>query len=100
MASVTATQAFTLAADAVYLRNRPLPTAPDGYYDWQLTGNPADKTKGHSFITNWVTGVSDFITSQGALFDLSPQIQAFLTPGGYKPQRNDIARTFPYHCVI
>lgn len=72
MANITATQAFTLVADAAYLSKRPLPAAPDGYYDWQVASNPAEKLKGHSSVTNLINRVSGFVAFQCALFDLSP----------------------------
>jgi len=58
MADVSPVQAFTLLADSAYLSKRPLPTAPDGYYDWQITSDPADKREGHSTVTNLVNRVS------------------------------------------
>jgi hypothetical protein len=72
MANVSPIQAFTLVADAAYLSKRPLPTAPDGYYDWQVTGGPTDKREGHSTITNLVNRVSGFSVLRGASFDHSP----------------------------
>jgi linoleate 10R-lipoxygenase len=58
MAEISPVQAFTLVADAAYLSRRALPTAPDGYYDWQITSDPADKREGHSTVTNLVNRVS------------------------------------------
>ena len=69
MADVSPVQAFTLAADASYLSKRPLPTAPDGYYDWQVSSDPAAKRHGHSTITNLVNRVSAF-SSCGSYFSV------------------------------
>jgi hypothetical protein len=58
MADISPIQALTFVADAAYLSKRPLPTAPDGYYDWQITSDPADKREGHSTVTNLVNRAS------------------------------------------
>jgi hypothetical protein len=50
--SVTPAKVLALAADSAYLSTRPLPTAPDGYYDWQVSGDPTDLRQGHSTLTN------------------------------------------------
>ena len=60
MADINPVQAFTLVTDAAYLAKRPLPTAPDGYYDWQISSDPADKREGHATVTNLVNRVSAF----------------------------------------
>ena len=53
MASITPIQAFELGAlDAIYLSKRPLPTAPDGYYDWEIPANAALSPSNHSGLTN------------------------------------------------
>lgn len=64
MADISASQTLTMGIDAVYLSKRPLPTAPTGYYDWQITTDPADDREGHSAVTNLVNRVriSPFIS--------------------------------------
>lgn len=57
MADISASQALTMGIDAVYLSKRSLPTAPTGYYDWQITTDPADDREGHSAVTNLVNRV-------------------------------------------
>ncbi|KAJ6481195.1 heme peroxidase [Mycena vulgaris] len=52
MAGISPMQAFTLGADAVYLSKRPLPTAPDGHYDWQNQANPGSTPQSHAGVTN------------------------------------------------
>ena len=51
-------KALSSGADAIYLKNRPLPEAPTGYYDWQATTDSSDDRGGHSDITNLVDRVS------------------------------------------
>jgi hypothetical protein len=58
MASITPAQALTISADAAYLSSRPLPIAPTGYYDWEVSSKPADKRQGHSIVSNLVNRVS------------------------------------------
>jgi linoleate 10R-lipoxygenase len=57
MASINPAQALSMGVDAVYLSDRPLPIAPTGYYDWQVSSNPAEKRQGHSGITNLINKV-------------------------------------------
>lgn len=52
MASVSPLQVFELGADAVYLSGRPLPTAPDGNYDWETPSNAGLSPYNHSAVTN------------------------------------------------
>ena len=52
MASVTPLQAFELGADALHLSKRPLPTAPDGHYDWQISADAGLSPNNHSGVTN------------------------------------------------
>ncbi|KAF5370929.1 hypothetical protein D9615_009815 [Tricholomella constricta] len=74
MADITAAQALSMGADAVYLKNRPLPEAPTGYYDWQITTDPADNREGHSTVTNIVN-----------------RVQAFQAKGGFNPEPSHVA---------
>lgn len=52
MASITPLQVFELGADAVYLSKRPLPTAPDGHYDWETPSDAGVSPQNHSGLTN------------------------------------------------
>ncbi|KAG5636742.1 hypothetical protein H0H81_007000 [Sphagnurus paluster] len=74
MADITAAQALTMGADAIYLKNRPLPAAPTGYYDWQITTDPADDREGHARVTNLVN-----------------RVQAFQAKGGFKPDPSEVS---------
>jgi len=58
MAEITVSGALALAADAVYLANRPPPNAPTGFYDWEITTDPADDREGNSLLTNILKRVS------------------------------------------
>lgn len=58
MADITPVKAVTFFADAAYLSKRPPPVAPDGYYDWQVSTDPAETRKGHSTVTNLISKVS------------------------------------------
>jgi hypothetical protein len=86
MADISATQAFTFVADAAYLSRRPPPTAPDGYYDWQVTSDPAEKREGHSTVTNLVNRVSRSNLSARYLSNPSPRSKR-------SKQRVDSSRT-------
>jgi hypothetical protein len=57
MASINPAQAFSIGADAVYLSARPLPIAPTGYYDWEVSSDPAERRQGHSAVTNLINQV-------------------------------------------
>jgi len=72
--SITAAQALSMGADAVYLANRPLPVAPTGYYDWQITTDPSDDREGHSTVTNLVN-----------------RIEAYKGKGRFKPKPGDVS---------
>ncbi|KAG5636744.1 hypothetical protein H0H81_007002 [Sphagnurus paluster] len=89
MADITASQAVSLGADAVYLKNRPPPIAPTGYYDWQITTDPADDREGHSAVTNLVNRVTipyDYFLVSLTVF----QVQSFEAKGGFKPNPKDV----------
>lgn len=51
-AKISPIQAFSLGADAAYLSSRPLPTAPDGHYDWEARSDANTRPEGHSGVTN------------------------------------------------
>lgn len=57
MASITPIQAFELGSDSVYLSRRPLPTAPDGRYDWEAPADAGLNPNNHSGITNIIQEV-------------------------------------------
>lgn len=57
MASINPAQVFSMGADAIYLSARPLPIAPTGYYDWQVSSDPAGRREGHSAVTNLINQV-------------------------------------------
>ena len=50
-------EAFTLGADAAYLSSRPLPTAPDGHYDWESSPDANTRPEGHSSVTNLINQI-------------------------------------------
>ncbi|KAG5648767.1 hypothetical protein DXG03_000115 [Asterophora parasitica] len=77
MADISAAQALSLGADAIFLKNRPPPDAPTGYYDWQITTDPADKREGHSAVTNLVN-----------------RVQTFKAKGGFTPNPKDLDAFF------
>ncbi|KAL0959661.1 hypothetical protein HGRIS_011363 [Hohenbuehelia grisea] len=54
MSSIKLSKIVSMGADAAYLENRPLPDAPDGYYDWQTSADPSDKREGHSATSNFI----------------------------------------------
>ncbi|KAG5638617.1 hypothetical protein H0H81_011507 [Sphagnurus paluster] len=60
MEDIPPAQVASMLSDSVFLSSRPLPTAPDGYYDWQVSTNPADKRDGHSLVTNLVNRIETF----------------------------------------
>ncbi|KAF5365312.1 hypothetical protein D9758_005455 [Tetrapyrgos nigripes] len=59
MATITPISAFTLGADTVYLKGRPLPTAPDGQYDAKVSSEASGPgaTQEHSPLTNVINDV-------------------------------------------
>ncbi|KAG6817060.1 hypothetical protein H0H87_000238 [Tephrocybe sp. NHM501043] len=77
MADISAAQALAMGADAVYLKKRPLPVAPTGYYDWQIKTDLADDREGHSLVGNTISNVQAFDTKGGFKPKLS-QVDAFL----------------------
>ncbi|KAG6810880.1 hypothetical protein H0H92_009972 [Tricholoma furcatifolium] len=73
MADITAAEALAMGADAVFLKNRPLPNAPTGYYDWQITTDPSDDVEGHSGISNLIR-----------------RARAYQAKGGFKPKLSEV----------
>ena len=76
MADITAAHALALGADALYLAKRPLPVSPTGYYDWQITVDPADDREGHSTVANIIN-----------------RVEAFKGKGGLKPEPKHVVCT-------
>lgn len=60
MASIDASQALSYSVDAIHYSRRAPPTAPTGYYDWEVSSNAADAKEGHSLVSNLVTRVDNF----------------------------------------
>ncbi|KAF4623505.1 hypothetical protein D9613_002388 [Agrocybe pediades] len=65
MAGINVVQALSLGADAVKLSARDPPTAPTGYYDWEVSSDPESKRKGRSIISNVVSAQKEFIDKGG-----------------------------------
>ena len=80
MASINPAQVLSIGADAIYLSARPLPIALTGYYDWQVTSDPAGRRQGHSAVTNLINQVrplSDLIfANYCSLFGLGKEFRA------------------------
>jgi hypothetical protein len=85
MANISPLQGFGLVADAAYLSKRPPPIAPDGYYDWQISSDPADQREGHAAVTNLVNRVSRLPGCQYMFFHCIFKVEAFKAKGGYRP---------------
>ncbi|KAG5723914.1 Psi-producing oxygenase C [Termitomyces sp. T112] len=68
--------ALSIGADAIYLKNRPLPEAPTGYYDWQITTDPFDDREGYSRTTNLINKVES-LKSKGLFKPNLSQVDAF-----------------------
>ncbi|KAG6809292.1 hypothetical protein H0H92_000805 [Tricholoma furcatifolium] len=73
MADITAAEALAVGADAVFLQKRPLPDAPTGYYDWQITTDPSDDVEGHSALSNLIR-----------------RARAYQAKGGFKPKFSEL----------
>jgi hypothetical protein len=91
---VSFTDAISMAADAAYLSKRDLPVAPDGYYDWQITSDPADDREGHSLVTNLLTRAGAF-QAKGGLDPNPQQVAAFLDAVQNPQAVNDRLNAFP-----
>ncbi|KAF8662084.1 hypothetical protein AX16_001194 [Volvariella volvacea WC 439] len=77
MPNISPIQAFALGADAAYLANRPLPTAPDGRYDWQTTAEASNSPEAHSSVTNIIKQIAS-IKSKGVPTPDPKLVGAFL----------------------
>ncbi|KJA20426.1 hypothetical protein HYPSUDRAFT_166972 [Hypholoma sublateritium FD-334 SS-4] len=71
--NLTASQLLSAGADAVYLSKRAPPTAPTGFYDYEITPSTDDDTQAHSKLTN-----------------LLGQAEGFIAKGGFKPTPTQI----------
>ncbi|KAJ8508300.1 hypothetical protein ONZ45_g9410 [Pleurotus djamor] len=70
MAAISAEEAITMTFDTVHLKRRPLPIAPDGYYDEELSNDPAAQRKRHSVVTNIINKITTFGSKGGFKPDL------------------------------
>ncbi|KAL0577572.1 hypothetical protein V5O48_004403 [Marasmius crinis-equi] len=113
MASISPLQAFSLGADAMYLKSRPPPTAPDGQYDSKISsqsGGPG-ATQDHSALSNainnlktqaskgplnpdpkLVAGFLDTVINPDAVDDRKGAFAAGLTLLSRLPPDSDIAK--------
>ena len=55
--NLSASQLLSAGADAVYLSKRAPPTAPTGFYDYEITPTTDDDTQAHSKLTNLLNRV-------------------------------------------
>ncbi|TFK63858.1 heme peroxidase [Pluteus cervinus] len=76
-ANITPIQVFGLGADLVYLAGRPLPTAPDGEYDWATSAQANASPQAHSSITNLINEIKT-IVSKGFVEPSPKVVNAFL----------------------
>jgi hypothetical protein len=63
--TLTTLQKVAILSDAAYLSSRPLPTAPDGQYDWQETPDAMMRPEGHSGLTNVLNKVCPVLRVSG-----------------------------------
>ncbi|PPQ85481.1 hypothetical protein CVT25_006638 [Psilocybe cyanescens] len=77
MASIDASQALSYSVDAIHYSRRAPPTAPTGYYDWEVSSNAADAKEGHSLVSNLVTRVDNF-KAKGPIKPDPKAVDAFL----------------------
>jgi len=82
MADIKLSQVLSMGADAIHLSKRPPPTAPTGYYDWEVSSDPADGRKGHSVVSN-----------------LIGSIETLKSKGQFKPDPRTVVRFAPYLIV-
>ncbi|KAG6890061.1 hypothetical protein C0992_003159 [Termitomyces sp. T32_za158] len=76
MVHFSAAEALSIGADAIHLKNRPLPDAPTGYYDWEITTDPSDDREGHSRVTNLIDRLES-IKAKGLFKPKLSQVDAF-----------------------
>ena len=95
MVEISTLKTLTLSADTAHLSNRPLPDAPTGYYDWQITTDTSDDGEGHSVFTNITNRVQAFIAKDPTLpnpkilvsYSLVSIFSGAKTPAGWDPRR-------------
>ncbi|KAF9500697.1 heme peroxidase [Pleurotus eryngii] len=87
MASLSASKAVSLGADAAYLIARPPPDAPDGLYDWQVSSDAADQKEGHSTTSNFINR-AETLVSKGQ-FKPDPKVLAGVTDSFLHPDAVD-----------
>lgn len=56
-ANLSATKLLSIGADAIHLSKRPPPTAPTGYYEYEITPTTDDDSQAHSKLTNFIQQV-------------------------------------------
>ncbi|KAG6809913.1 hypothetical protein H0H92_014111 [Tricholoma furcatifolium] len=88
MAGITAAQAISMAADDVYLKKRPPPISPTGYYDWQITIDPQDSREGHSIVTNLISE-AETVKAKGVYVPKPRDVDAFLNAVEYPTAIDD-----------
>uniref|UniRef100_A0A8H8CDX0 Heme peroxidase n=1 Tax=Psilocybe cubensis TaxID=181762 RepID=A0A8H8CDX0_PSICU len=77
MASINAADALSYSVDAIHYSRRPPPTAPTGYYDWEVSTDPTEAKQGHSLVSNLITRVENF-KAKGPVKPDPKAIDAFL----------------------
>jgi linoleate 10R-lipoxygenase len=74
---VNPVKALALGLDTAYLSRRDPPSAPTGYYDWQITTDPADDVEGHSKVSNFIS-----------------KVETLKARGGFQPEPKDLVRPY------
>ncbi|TFK61199.1 heme peroxidase [Pluteus cervinus] len=77
MPDISPLQIVSLGADAVYLANRPLPIAPDGHYDYEMTAEAITSPENHSGLTNLINEF-EAIKAKGFARPNAKVVDAFL----------------------
>ncbi|KAF9553362.1 heme peroxidase [Agrocybe pediades] len=58
--NIKVSQILSMGANAIHLSKRAPPTAPTGYYDWEVSNDAADARKGHSVVSNVIGSIETF----------------------------------------
>jgi hypothetical protein len=88
MANISAVQALSLGADAIHYSERPPPQAPTGYYDWEVSSDPAAGRKGHALVSNLI-GEAETLKSKGKFKPDPKTVEAFLDTVDHPTAAND-----------
>ncbi|RDB17409.1 Psi-producing oxygenase A [Hypsizygus marmoreus] len=94
MSDIGPVKALTIGSDAVHLARRPPPIAPTGYYDWQVSNDPASYRHGHSQVTNLVNRAQTLI-AKGVFRPDQRHIDAFRDVQENPSSIDDRKGTFP-----